>query len=140
MDVKEKSPSVSDNYSREMQEKPSPTQTDDCVAVIADDDDGFRETLAIWIRDEWTVREAATGTEALTALDSSVDVLVLDRQMPDLCGPEVFEQLDDTGFDGNVIVVSTYQPDDHLGETDVAEYLLKPVTSAAVLEKIDRHC
>lgn len=96
--------------------------------LIADDDDELREVLKIWGSDaEWHVLEAESGKEALEQLDDSVDVLVLDRKMPDLSGQEVLEQLHETSFRGPVVVVSAYRPDEHLETDDVEAYLTKPV-------------
>lgn len=113
---------------------------DSTHVVLADDDDAMRETFAIWLRDRghWQVREASDGVEALDLLDGTVDVLVLDRQMPKLSGPEVVERLDDTHFDGTVVVTSAYEPDDHLDATDVDDYLTKPIDRAEFVDCLER--
>lgn len=115
------------------------TPSRDGTVLLADDDDGFRETVRIWLDGEWDVLEATTGTETLEMLDASVDVLVLDRRMPELSGPEVFDRLEETEFDGTVVVVSAYNPDEHLRETDVASYLVKPVDREEVVDQLEAH-
>ena len=109
------------------------------TVLLADDDDAFRETLVIWLADEaeWSVREAADGVEALAELDESVDVLVLDRRMPELSGPEVVDRLDETAFDGDVVVLSAYEGDDYLNDGDVTTYLTKPIGREEFLEKLE---
>lgn len=113
-------------------------QTDETV-LVAEDNDTFREMVSIWLDRRWTVREAATGTETLEKVDESVDVLVLDRRMPELDGPEVFDRLDETSFEGEVVVVSAFEPDDRLHEADVASYLTKPVDRDELLEHLEVH-
>jgi DNA-binding response OmpR family regulator len=63
--------------------------------LIADDDDDLRTLLARRLtRRGWQVTEAADGTQALlAATDAPPDVVVLDRSMPGLTGPEVLAQL-----------------------------------------------
>lgn len=100
------------------------------TVLIADDDDGLRETIRYWLTeqsDQWEVREASDGEEALEKIDDSVDILLLDRRMPELSGPEVLDRLDETDFDGKVVVVSAYESDEYLNENDVAEYIIKPI-------------
>lgn len=112
----------------------------DVEVLLAEDDTAVRETFALWLdgRDGWSVREARTGSEALELLDEGVDVLVLDRRMPRLSGPEVVERLDDTRFDGAVVVLSAYEQDEHLDADDVTAYLTKPVDRAAFLARLER--
>lgn len=115
-------------------------ETSPAVVLLADDEKDFRETLRLWLRNEerWDVREATTGEEALETLDDSVDLLVLDRRMPRLSGPEVLERLGEHTFDGNVVVVSAFEPDAHLNADMVAAYLTKPVTREEFLGALDR--
>lgn len=104
--------------------------------LVADDDDDFRETLCIWLADEDTydTNDVRNGAEALANLDETVDILVLDRQMPKLSGPDVVERLDTTDFDGAVIVISAETPDSTLCETDVTAYLTKPIDQARFVD------
>jgi len=80
----------------------------------------------------------ADGRTTLDALDSSVDVLLLDRRMPEFSGPEVVDRLPESGFDGPIVVVSTREPDDSLSEDDVTDYLVKPVERETVVETLER--
>lgn len=105
-------------------------QTDAVTVLLTDDDDAFRETERLWLArdDSWETREAANGEEALAALDASVEVLVLDQHMPAVSGPEVVARLDETTFEGDVVVVSASRLDERLTRDDVvAATLDKPV-------------
>lgn len=115
--------------------------TDAATVLLTDDDDAFRETERIWLaRDgRWETREAADGEEALAALDASVDVLVLDQHMPAVSGPEVVARLDETTFEGDVVVVSASRLDDRLTRDDVvAATLDKPVGREAFVATLTR--
>lgn len=113
------------------------TESSTTTVLLADDDDAFRETLVLWLADtQWETLSAESGEDALSKLDGNVDVLVLDRRMPDLSGPEVIDRLDDTEFDGSVVVLSAFKPDDHLSDDDAAAYLTKPVDSETFVDAI----
>ncbi|MFC6989216.1 response regulator transcription factor [Haloplanus sp. GCM10025708] len=110
------------------------------TVLLVDDDEDFRETLALWMADErWEIREAADGAEALEKLDGTVDILVLDRGMPTVSGPTVIERLDEQPFDGRVVVVSAFEPDADLNESMVADYLTKPIDRQGFLDVLERH-
>ncbi|MFB6235683.1 MAG: response regulator transcription factor [Halopenitus sp.] len=109
--------------------------TTDITVLIAEDDEAFRETISRWstIQDGWDVRTAPNGRAALEAADDAVDVLVIDRRMPGLSGSELVERLEDTSFDGDILVVSAYESDDDLNESDVDGYVTKPVSRQAYI-------
>lgn len=111
------------------------------TVLLAEDDRAFRETLRFWLTDSghYQIKEAADGEEALANVDETVDVLVVDRQMPKLPGSKVVARLGDTAFDGTVVVLSARRPDRHLSRDDVAEYLLKPVDQQTFLDVLDRY-
>jgi len=109
------------------------------TVLLADDNDDLRETFRLWLSgDRWECRTAADGEETLNALDADIDVLVLDRRMPDLTGPEIVERLHETDFDGRVLVVSAYEQDTHLSEDDVDGYLTKPIRRQTFVETLER--
>ncbi|MGZ0747958.1 response regulator transcription factor [Haloparvum sp. AD34] len=114
------------------------TEPTDVTVLVAEDDEAFRETIGRWsaVRDDWDVRTVPNGRSALEAADETVDVLVLDRRMPGLSGAELVQQLEDTSFDGDVLVVSAYEADDHLSERDVDGYVTKPVSRQAYVDAL----
>ncbi|WP_423750701.1 response regulator transcription factor [Salinirarus marinus] len=116
-------PSESDTARQELQQ---------VTVVLADDDEDFRETLCLWLMNEdiYETNDVRNGEKAIEKLDETIDILVLDRQMPKLSGSEVVERLDKTSFDGAVIVISANKPDSNLCENDVTDYLTKPIDRA----------
>lgn len=110
------------------------------TVLLADDEDAIRAVFRLWLVEEdgWNVREASDGIEALEKLDGGVDVLVLDREMPNCDGPGVLERLEETGFDGAVLVVSGCPPDSRLDESDVAGYAMKPIERQEFVDCLDR--
>lgn len=108
------------------------------AVLLADDDEDFRETLCFWLAndDTYETKDVSNGEKALEKLDETVDILVLDRRMPKLSGPEVVERLDKTSFDGAVLVISANKPDSNLSENDVTNYLTKPIDQAMFIDTI----
>ncbi|MDS0293455.1 response regulator [Halogeometricum luteum] len=106
------------------------------TVLVVEDDADLLGTYEVWLAgcEGVTVRTALDGKAALAAADDA-DALVLDRQLPALSGPEVLERLDG---DRPVVVVSAYRPDAHVGEDDVAAYLVKPVTRDRFLDAVRR--
>ncbi|WP_430504058.1 response regulator transcription factor [Haloparvum sp. PAK95] len=114
------------------------TEPTDVTVLVAEDDEAFRETIGRWsaVRDDWDVRTVPNGRSALEAVDEAVDLLVIDRRMPGLSGAELVQQLEDTSFDGDVLVVSAYEADDDLSERDVDGYVTKPVSRQAYVDAL----
>jgi two-component system nitrogen regulation response regulator NtrX len=62
--------------------------------LIVDDDPSIVAGLAALLEDEWSVRTAATGREALMTFEGfSPDVVLLDVNLPDANGVELLHQL-----------------------------------------------
>lgn len=110
------------------------------TVLLAEDDAKMRGIYRSWLADDsrWSVREAEDGAEVLRDLDVEVDVLVLDRDLPEVSGPELVDQLPETRFNGLVLVVSGYEQDEFLRETDVAGYLTKPFSKAMFMESLEK--
>lgn len=105
--------------------------------VVAEDDPDLRTTFTLWCsQHDWQVDATGEGETALRKVDESVDVLVLDRRMPDLSGSDVLERLPQTDFDGKVIVVTAHEPDDQVREADVDIYLQKPIYEDDFVEAV----
>lgn len=122
--------------------QPATTETTRSTRVLlVDDDADLRETLRIWLESDGgvTVEEAPTGGDALEMVDESVDILTLDRSMQALSGSDVIERLGDDSFEGQIIVLSSHKPDEHLNETMVAEYLVKPIDKQAFIGTIRKY-
>ena len=100
--------------------------------LVVDDERFFREA----IRDvldgvELKCVLAATGEEALeAAVDRSIGVVILDIQLPDQSGLDVFRQLRDTRPDLRVIVLSAHTDQETVLEAlrlGAVDYLAKPI-------------
>ena len=83
------------------------------------------------------MRTAYDGQSALEQADEAVDVVLLDRHMPDLTGDEVLGRIRDRGLDCWVIMVTSVDPGLDIVELDLDDYLTKPVTRTQLIRIIE---
>lgn len=80
--------------------------------VIVDDDDGFRTSLAGWLRDRGCiVAEATTMADGkMTVASVEPDIVFLDMNMPDGKATETAQAFQAAAPTSNVVVVSGFEP------------------------------
>ncbi|WP_135805644.1 HalX domain-containing protein [Halorussus marinus] len=103
------------------------------TVLIADDERPITDAYAQWLEEEYAVRTAYSGSEALDKLDAEVDVVLLDRRMPDISGEDVLDEIHDRGLTCRVALVSAVEPDFDILELGFDAYLEKPVSNAEEL-------
>lgn len=105
--------------------------------LIVDDDDELRELYRLFLKDSYQVLSTGSGEEALELLDESVDILVLDRSLPDIDGNVILDRQSELQAT-SVIVVSGFDSDFQSDELEFGEYLTKPVSREDVLKAVER--
>ncbi|RDI70698.1 HalX domain-containing protein [Halopelagius longus] len=105
---------------------------DQPLVLIVEDEPDLADLYATWLKDEYRVRVAYGGREALEALDEAVDVVLLDRRMPDLSGDEALAEIRDRGFECRVAMVTAVEPDFDIVAMGFDDYLVKPVSKEAL--------
>ncbi|MFC7058589.1 response regulator transcription factor [Halovenus salina] len=101
--------------------------TDELTILVVDDEQDIADLYTTWLGMEHEVRKAYGGDEALEKADADVDIVFLDRQMPDYSGDEVLERIRDRGLDCRVVMVTAVDPDFDIVSMDFDDYLTKPV-------------
>ncbi|MFB6171377.1 MAG: response regulator transcription factor [Haloarculaceae archaeon] len=107
------------------------------VLVVDDDDEDVADTYALWLEDGYDVRTAYSGHEALGSLTEDVDVVLLDRRMPNVPGDEVLRRIEERDLDVQVSMLTAVEPDSDLADLPFDEYLVKPVSKANVVDVVD---
>ena len=102
--------------------------TGEQTVLVVDDEPDIAELYATWLETGYEVRTASGGEEALDAVDGDVDVVLLDRQMPDCSGDEVLDRLRERGLECRVVMVTAVDPDFDIVEMVFDDYLTKPVS------------
>ncbi|KAB1194504.1 response regulator [Haloferax sp. MBLA0076] len=106
------------------------------MVLIVEDEPDLADLYATWLRDDYRVRVAYGGREALDELDDEVDVVLLDRRMPDLSGDEALTEIRSRGFDCRVAMVTAVEPDFDIIAMGFDDYLVKPVSREALTETV----
>jgi len=111
--------------------------TNELTILVVDDEREIADLYATWLGMEHEVLTAYGGEEALETIDERVDIAFLDRQMPDVSGDDVLEQLRERGYDCRVVMVTAVDPDFDIVEMAFDDYLTKPVMGEDLSEAVD---
>jgi DNA-binding response OmpR family regulator len=106
---------------------PGMDMTDGQTILVVDDERDIADLYTTWLEMDHEVRTAYGGEEAFDAVDADVDIVFLDRQMPDYSGDEVLEHIRDQGLDCRVVMVTAVDPDFDIVDMGFDDYLTKPV-------------
>jgi len=114
------------------------TSTDTPVVLAVDDDEKLLETYEMWLAADYDLRTAGDGESALERLDGDVDVVLLDRLMPDLAGEDLLREIRDRDIECRVAMVTAVEPDFDIAEMPFDTYVAKAVDEATVRETVER--
>ena len=108
--------------------------------LIADDEEGVRESLNLVLSAEYDLTFAEDGEEALARLGKErFDLVFLDIKMPKLDGLEVLKQLKQTGLKASVLMLTAYQSVELAKEAvklGALDYLPKPFERDQILAAV----
>jgi len=107
------------------------------TVLVIDDEPDLADLYAAWLTDEYEVRTAYGGDEALDGMDEDVDVALIDRLMPDLSGDEVLDRVREAGYNCRVAMVTAVEPDFDIIEMGFDDYLVKPVRRDELQEAVE---
>ena len=107
--------------------------------LVVDDEPGVLESFEHALREaEHEVRTARNGGEALTEMDSAVDVVVLDRRMPGMSGEAILAHIEEWRANCRVVLVTAVDPDVEVLDLPFDDYLVKPVGTSELVETVDQ--
>jgi DNA-binding response OmpR family regulator len=108
------------------------------TVLVVDDEPDVADAYTAQLEQEYHVRTAYSGAEALTALGPDVEVVLLDRRMPDVSGDDVLEELRDRDLNCRVAMVTAVDPDFDIIEMAFDDYVIKPVSREDLFDTIER--
>lgn len=109
----------------------------DATVLAVDDEPDLAELYRVYLDPAYDVRVATGGEEALAAMDESVDVVLLDRRMPDMSGHEVLSEIRCEGYDARVAMLTAVEPDVDIVDMPFDDYKTKPVTKEDLLTLVE---
>jgi len=108
------------------------------TVLVVDDEEEVADVYALRLRGSYDTRVAYGGQEALEEVDEDVDVVLLDRRMPDISGDGVLDNIRAEELDCRVIMVTAVDPDLDIVEMPFDDYLCKPIDKETMLSAIDQ--
>lgn len=106
--------------------------------LVVDDEPEVADVYAEQLRDRYVVETAYSGEDALSKLDSAIDIVLLDRRMPDLSGDEVLSAIREKRYETRVAMVTAVDPGFDIIEMPFDDYVIKPVSKAELFETIEQ--
>ncbi len=110
-----------------------------CV-LIADDEEGIRESLRLILDRDYEVEFAEDGNQVMKKLsEQSIDLLMLDIKMPRMDGVAVMRALYEKRIPVRVLILTAYQSVEFAKEAirlGAINYLPKPFERKDVLEAV----
>jgi DNA-binding response OmpR family regulator len=107
------------------------------TVLVVDDEQEVADAYALRLRREYDVRTAYGGEEALDTVDDDVDVVLLDRRMPDISGDGVLNELRVQGYDCAVVMLTAVAPSLDVADMAFDDYLCKPVDEGDLFAAIE---
>lgn len=105
--------------------------------LVVDDERDIADLYTTWLESDHEIRTAYGGEEALQKADEAVDVVFLDRQMPDYSGDEVLSRIREQDLDCRVVMVTAVDPDFDIVDMGFDDYLTKPVMREDLADAVE---
>ena len=114
------------------------TTSERATVLVVDDEPDVADAYAAQLRGDYDVRTAHSGAGGLEKLDGDVDVVLLDRRMPDVRGADVLAEIRERDLDTRVAMVTAVDPDFEIIDMPFDDYVVKPVSRDDLIETIER--
>ena len=108
------------------------------TVLVVEDNERLRELYGRWLSEAHRVVTARNATEALDVFDDSIDVVLLDRRMPDAPGDDVLAGMRSSETDVRIAMVTAVEPRDDVVDLGFDEYLCKPVDAETLRALVAR--
>lgn len=113
--------------------------TGDATVLVVDDESEVADVYALRLQDRYDTETAYGGSEALGRLeDDDIDVVLLDRRMPDIGGDKVLSEIRERDISTRVIMITAVDPDFDIIDMPFDDYLCKPVEKEDLVAAIDQ--
>ncbi len=111
----------------------------DATILVVDDEKTVADTYAHRLQHEYRMETAYGGKAALDILaETDVDVVLLDRRMPDMTGDDVLREIRERGYDCQVLMVTAVDPDFETLDMPFDDYLCKPIKQELLLGAVEQ--
>ncbi|MFB6268813.1 MAG: response regulator [Halobacterium sp.] len=104
------------------------------TVLVVDDEEEIVDLVETFVPEYCRTKTATSASEALDEYGEDVDVVFLDRRLPDASGDRVLEQLRDHEADCRVAMVSAVAEQHNQDAVDYDAYVSKPFSSSDIVE------
>lgn len=108
------------------------------TVLVVEDETPLALLYEQWLTSRYEVLVATSGEQALDLYDGRIDVVLLDRRLPDISGDGVVEAIRRSPHDCQIAMVTAVDPDVDIVNLDIDEYLVKPVERDQLRQLIER--
>ncbi|WP_205737468.1 response regulator, partial [Halorubrum lacusprofundi] len=115
----------------------STESTNKATILIVDDELEVADSYAFRLKRSYDVQTPYGGQEAVDAVDEDVDVVLLDRRMPNMSGYEALQAIREAGYDCRVIMITAIEPEFDIVEMSFDDYLCKPIEQGTLQQAIE---
>ena len=115
-----------------------PSGSETATVLVVDDEEEVADVYALRLRDNYDTRVAYGGADALETIDIDVDIVLLDRRMPDISGDDVLAEIREKGYNCRVIMLTAVDPGMDIVDMAFDDYLCKPVEKDDLVAAIDQ--
>jgi DNA-binding response OmpR family regulator len=109
----------------------------DPAVLIVEDEPDIAALYAGFLEERFDVDIAETAAKAIGQVDETVDVVLLDRRLPDGSGDDVLEHIREAGYGCRIAMVTAVEPDFDIIDMGFDLYLTKPVSRSNLLTAIE---
>lgn len=106
--------------------------------LIVEDEPDLADLYALWVGETNDVEVAYDFETAVELIDETLDVALLDRQLPDGSGDDLLARIRAEEIDCRVAMVTAIDPDRDVVELEYDEYIQKPVSADELRAAVDR--
>lgn len=106
--------------------------------LVVEDEKELTELYSQWLNGGFTVEVAQDRNTAYGQLLTPVDVIVVDRNLPDGSGDKLLADIRELGLDCRVVMITAEEPDIDILGIEFDDYLLKPVSEEELRSAVTR--
>lgn len=100
--------------------------TEQPTVLIVEDEEDLADLYASYLASIATIRRANSGDQARAEMSTEVDVVLLDRRLPDMMGEELIPEFRHQNPDVGIAMVTAVHPDFDILDMGFDDYLTKP--------------
>ena len=112
--------------------------TDLPTVLVVEDERDLADLYADWLGEAYDVRTAYTAEEAMAELSQAVDVVLLDRRLPETSGDDVLDRIVAMDYRCSVAMVTAVDPDFDIIDLGFDDYVVKPIDRETLQDLVAR--